>query len=103
MYPNLYYVFRDLVGVEVPFLRIINSFGLFVTVSFFAAAWVLMKELKRKGAEGQFNYEFNKLKIKVLPVDTVPYATVIAAISGVIGAKIFGIPEYWNNFLRHPF
>ena len=103
MYPNLYYIFRDLFGVEMPFLKIINSFGLFVTVSFFAAAWVLMKELKRKEAAGQFNYELNKLKVKVSPINTVSYATIIAAVSGVIGAKIFGISEYWDSFLRHPF
>ena len=102
MYPNLYYAFREWFGVDVPFLKAINTFGLFVVLSFFAAAWTLTKELKRKETKGDFDYEFNKLKLKVLPSDSVPPATIIAAITGIIGAKIFGIPEYWRSFLQHP-
>lgn len=48
MYPNLYYVFRDLFGMEVPFLRYVNSFGFFVALAFILAAVVLTIELKRK-------------------------------------------------------
>ena len=57
MYPNLYYAFKDIFGVELPFLKIINSFGFFVALSFLAAAWLLVKELKRKQARGSFTYE----------------------------------------------
>jgi prolipoprotein diacylglyceryl transferase len=103
MYPNLYYVFRDWFQVDAPFLKAINSFGLFVVLSFLAAAFFFTKELKRKEASGDFEYERNKLKIKILPSDTVPLATIIAAVMGIIGAKIFGIPEYWKSFLQHPF
>ncbi|MDB5230637.1 MAG: prolipoprotein diacylglyceryl transferase [Chitinophagaceae bacterium] len=53
MYPNLYYAFRDLFGVEWRGLRVINSFGFFVALSFLAAAWLLVKELQRKQAEGK--------------------------------------------------
>jgi prolipoprotein diacylglyceryl transferase len=52
MYPNLYYAFRDLFGVDWPALRFINSFGFFVAISFIAAAIVLTAELKRKSKEG---------------------------------------------------
>ena len=48
MYPNLYYAFKDLFGVDWGGLRFINSFGFFVALSFLAAAWVLTRELKRK-------------------------------------------------------
>lgn len=101
MYPNLYYAFRDWFEVDAPFLKAINSFGFFVVLSFFAAAWTLTKELKRKEANGDFEFELNTLKI--LPGDTVPLATIIAAVTGIIGAKIFGIPEYRKSFLQHPF
>ncbi len=48
MYPNLYYVFKDWFGVEWNGLKILNTFGLMVALSFVAAAIVLSAELKRK-------------------------------------------------------
>ncbi len=52
MYPNLYYAFKDLFGVEWPFLRFVNSFGFFVAIAFILAALVLAAELRRKSREG---------------------------------------------------
>ncbi len=52
MYPNLYFAFRDLFGVEWTFLRFVNSFGFFVAISFILAAVVLAAELKRKSRQG---------------------------------------------------
>jgi prolipoprotein diacylglyceryltransferase len=48
MYPNLYYAFKDLFGVDWGYLRLINSFGFFVAISFICAATTLSLELKRK-------------------------------------------------------
>ena len=56
MYPNLYYVFKDLFGVEWNGLKLINSFGFFVAISFVVSAWVLTLELKRKQAAGILTY-----------------------------------------------
>jgi len=52
MYPNLYFAFKDLFGVEWAFLRFINSFGFFVAISFILSAIVLAAELKRKSSQG---------------------------------------------------
>ena len=52
MYPNLYYAFRDLFGIEWKPLRYINSFGFFVAISFILGAIVLAAELRRKSKEG---------------------------------------------------
>lgn len=52
MYPNLYYAFRDLFGIEWPALRFINTFGFFVALAFILAAIVLAAELKRKSKQG---------------------------------------------------
>ncbi|HTQ63303.1 MAG TPA: prolipoprotein diacylglyceryl transferase family protein [Puia sp.] len=52
MYPNLYYAFKDLFGVDWKFLRFINSFGFFVAIAFVGAAIILTKELRRKESEG---------------------------------------------------
>lgn len=54
MYPNLYYAFKDLFGVEIPALRFINSFGFFVAISFLVAAALLARELRRKSKQGIF-------------------------------------------------
>jgi len=56
MYPNLYYAFRDLFGVDWSFLKIFNTFGFFVALSFIGAAWVLTIEFRRKQAQGLLTY-----------------------------------------------
>jgi phosphatidylglycerol---prolipoprotein diacylglyceryl transferase len=52
MYPNLYYAFRDLFGIELRGLQVVNSFGFFVAIAFLVAAALLSRELRRKGAAG---------------------------------------------------
>lgn len=61
MYPNLYYAFKDLFGVELSGLKLVNSFGFFVALSFIAAAVVLTAELKRKSKEGLLTYKEEKI------------------------------------------
>jgi len=54
MYPNLFYVFKDLFGIEIEGLRFVNSFGFFVAIAFIIAAVILSKELQRKSGQGFF-------------------------------------------------
>lgn len=61
MYPNLYYAFKDLFGVDWSGLKLINSFGFFVAIAFMVAASVLASELKRKSKEGLMTYKEEKL------------------------------------------
>jgi prolipoprotein diacylglyceryltransferase len=63
MYPNLYYVFEDLFGIKIGFLRFINSFGFFVAMAFLVAAALLSKELRRKSKEGLFAPTERKLVV----------------------------------------
>lgn len=63
MYPNLYYAFKDLFGVEWTGLKLVNSFGFFVALAFLAAAWILTLELKRKTKAGLFTYKEEKITI----------------------------------------
>lgn len=60
MYPNLYYLIKDLFGVELNAFKLINSFGFFVALAFVASGYVLFLELKRKSALGEFNYTEEK-------------------------------------------
>ena len=54
MYPNLYYACKDLIGIEWTWLKLVNSFGFFVALSFIISAWILTLELKRKQQQGLF-------------------------------------------------
>lgn len=180
MYPNLYYAFKDLFGIGIPPLKIVNSFGFVVAISFLAAAWILVRELKRKQAQGLLTYtettitigqpasvqellinfflgfifgfkilgvfvtpgalndpqafifsgdgswlagillgllfaglkwqEKNRNKldkpekrvIRIWPSDRVGDMTILAAVAGFIGAKIFDNLENWDRFIQDP-
>ncbi len=180
MYPNLYYLFKDAFGWNLPALKIVNTFGFCVAISFLVCAWLLVKELKRKQAAGYFTYkevnivvgqpasvvelainfilgfilgykilgifiikgamndpqefifssagsfaaglllglffaglkwwEKNKSKlanpekrtIRIWPSDRVGDMTIIAAVFGFAGAKIFDNLENWNRFIHDP-
>jgi len=52
MYPNLYYVFKALFGVEWKPLSFLNTFGLMVALGFVTAALAISSELKRKEKQG---------------------------------------------------
>jgi len=60
MYPNLFYLIKDLFGIEFNALKLVNSFGFFVAMSFVASGYVLYLELKRKSALGEFTYTEEK-------------------------------------------
>ncbi len=181
MYPNLFYLFKDLFGVELGFLQIFQSFGVLVAISFLLAAHFFSKELKRKEDDGlisssekkflkgeapttseigtsaffgfvlfykivyiAFNFsaftgdtqgfilslegnflggltgavllgwmryrEMKKAQLEkpiwvtenVRPFQHVPNMTLIAAVAGIIGAKIFHNLENFDEFLRDP-
>lgn len=181
MYPNFRELFYYTLGVDIPALAVVNTFGFFVAIAFVVAAWLLSKELKRKEAEGLihatkhkvitgkpasvidmgtsgllgfligwkvlgmiFNMDWehqspqqfivssqgniiggllfgglfayltwrDKEKTKlpqpkeemvtVHPYQLVGNITVIAAVSGILGAKIFHHLENWDDFVRDP-
>ena len=77
MYPNLYYAVKDLFGIEITGLKLINSFGFFVAIAFITASAVLSAELKRKEKEGLLIHEEEKI---------------------IVGAPA-SIPELLTNFL----
>jgi prolipoprotein diacylglyceryltransferase len=89
MYPNLYYAFRDLFGVEWPALRFVNSFGFFVAWAFLAAAYVLTQELRRKERAGMMHAE--ETKIVVGRPASFSELAVNFILGFVLGYKILGL------------
>jgi prolipoprotein diacylglyceryl transferase len=79
MYPNLYYLLEDLLGLKLNALKLINSFGFFVALAFVASGYVLYTELKRKEALGEF-----------IPIEESFTEGAPASISELITSFIFG-------------
>lgn len=52
MYPNIYFFFKQVFGIELQGLKLVNSFGLLVALAFVAAAFVLTSELRRRQSLG---------------------------------------------------
>lgn len=180
MYPNLYFFFKEVFGVEWEWARFLNSFGFFVALAFIAAAMVLTKGLQLKEKKGLLSpkeekrefgkpasvgelisnavlgflmgykiigafmvagtgvnpqefifsskgswgagiflaalfaglrwYEKNKEKaakpevrmVRVWPHERVGDITVLAAVFGFSGAKVFHNLENWNDFVADP-
>lgn len=89
MYPNLYYAFKDLFGVEWTRLRFVNSFGFFVALSFLAAAFVLTQELKRKERLGRLHGQ--DIKIMVGKPASIGELLLNFFLGFLLGYKILGL------------
>jgi phosphatidylglycerol---prolipoprotein diacylglyceryl transferase len=98
MYPNLYYAFKDLFGIELSGLKLINPFGFFVALCFIVSAWVLTLELRRKQQQGLFTYTDEKI---VIGAPASLFDILINFLLGfVFGYKIIGaftIPDALND------
>jgi phosphatidylglycerol---prolipoprotein diacylglyceryl transferase len=96
MYPSIYYAVKDLFGLDLHFLKMIQSFGFFVAMAFLAASYFWTKELKRIEQKG------------LLPVQTIKLlkgakATSLELItSGIfgflLGYKLLFIALNFSNF-----
>lgn len=63
MYPTLYHALLDLFGIDIPALKLLNSFGFFVAMGFIVAGWLISLEFKRKEKEGLLKSEKRKVII----------------------------------------
>lgn len=89
MYPDFHYLLKSLLGIDIPALSFIKTFGFFVALAFIAGAYFLTKELKRKSDAGLFPYTIRKYTKgeKVQTKDWLP-----SGILGfIIGYKLIGL------------
>lgn len=98
MYPNLYYAFKDLFGIEITGLQLINSFGFFVAIAFLVAGWILSRELKRKEQQGLFDCAEQKITVGG-PVSTIDWM-VTFLLGFIFGYKFIGaflLPDVFSD------
>lgn len=83
MFPTLYHFFKDVFGIEVPALQILNTFGFFVALSIAGAFWAMATEMRRRTSLGQFQ------SVEVKTISGKPYPLSDYVLNGVF-AFIFG-------------
>ncbi len=108
MYPRLSDLFKDLLGIELPFP--IYSFGAMVAVAVLMATWLTARELDRRyraGEIGGVRVRERDDRGRVRTRQTSPSAlvgtmTLVAVGFGFVGAKIFHILENLDTFVLDP-
>lgn len=99
MYPNLYYAFRDLFGLEIPLFKLLQTFGFFVAIAFLAAAYVFTAELKRREGLGWLTGVREKV-VTGKPVNTTE-VLIHGLLGFVLGHKILGLALEWTEASQH--
>lgn len=116
MYPDFQYLFQNLFNTAMPeWLGIFKTFGFLMALAFIAGLMVMSAEMKRKEKlgvlqpiEGDIEYidPNTKQKVKrkglIYPHERVSTILMIAAIGGLVGAKIFNALETWEYFIQDP-
>ena len=104
MFPDFRYLIFGLTGYFPPaWVGLFKTFGAMVAIAFLAATWVMVQELKRKEKLGLLQPTFDeKKKVKIWPHQRISEIVMIAAIGGLIGAKVFNALETWQDFIRDP-
>lgn len=98
MYPNLYYAFKDLFGLDFRLLKLLQTFGFFVAIAFLVAAYVLTIELKRREKLGLLTGV--KGKAIVAKPFNMTEVLVHALLGFVLGYKILGLAIEWDETVQ---
>ncbi|MCB9184175.1 MAG: prolipoprotein diacylglyceryl transferase [Flavobacteriales bacterium] len=87
MYPTIYHALLDLTGIDIPILRVLNSFGFFVALAFILASWTLGRELRRMESLGLLGVTVRRTVVgeAAKPVE-------------LIGQAILGFVLGWKGF-----
>ncbi len=98
MYPSVSDFFREVLGIDI--LMPVQSYGFFVALSFLLGVWILVKEFKRKEAEGIFG---TTTKEEIVGRPAQPMELISSGIIGfIIGYFLVGAIMDYTNFAKHP-
>lgn len=105
-YPSLGDLLRDLTGLDLPLP--IPTFGLLVALALLATVHLAESELRRKHAAGEMPLAERSGKSKDGAQSSVPAYELVTGLAlvmvfaGLIGARVFHLLEYWDDFIRDP-
>ena len=100
MFPNLYFIIEGLFGIQPsPIFSVVQTFGLFMAVSFICAGIVLVRDMKRRTALGQFSPVVRDKVITGNP--TVSDLLVNALIGFIVGFKLLYIAQNSSEFIEN--
>lgn len=101
MYPDFEQLLESLLGVDVPgWLSLFKTFGFLVAMAFLAAAYVLVKDLKRKEA---FGWLQPTVHTEIVGKAASPAEIAISALLGFfIGYKVGGFYGQWQEISPNP-
>jgi len=116
MYPDFQYLFQSLLNNPMPeWLGIFKTFGFLMALAFIAGLMVMSREMIRyeklgmlQPVEGDIEYvhkETGKKETRkglIYPHERVSTILMIAAVGGLVGAKIFNALETWEYFIQDP-
>lgn len=104
MFPDFRYLVYGLTGYFPPeWVGLFKTFGAMVAVAFLAATWVMIRELRRKEGQGLIEpVPDKKTGANVWPHQKISEIVMIAAVGGLVGAKIFNALETWDDFVHDP-
>jgi prolipoprotein diacylglyceryl transferase len=108
MYPRISDLINDLIGTDI--ILPVQTYGFFVALAFILAGWVVYIELRRKEREGiLFPHENIRKKGKpeevrelIHPKQLTGNIILVAAVSGIIGAKLFDVIEHLDLLIKDP-
>jgi prolipoprotein diacylglyceryltransferase len=94
MYPDFYHLLRELIGIEIPQLSLLKTFGFLVAMGFLAGGYVIYSELKRKEDDGLVGYTIQDITIGK-PTGMFEYIT-SGIVGFIIGFKLLGMFLEWK-------
>lgn len=104
MFPDFRYLIYGLTGWFPPeWVGLFKTFGAMVALAFLAATWVISQELKRKEKLGLIPpTKDSKTGQLMWAHQRISEIVIIAAVGGLVGAKIFNAFETWDDFIHDP-
>ena len=98
MYPTISDLIKDIFGVNIPLP--IQSFGFFMAIAFIVAAWLVMRELKRK--ERNSILSIQKRKVLIGKPATAQELIIMGIIGFILGYKVLGMILHYSSFSENP-
>ncbi len=99
-YANLYYLVSDLFGIELPVLKLLQSFGFFMALAFLVAALFLYFDLKRKEKAGLIKSYITEVEVGRA---VTPYELITNGVLGfILGFKIIDLILNFDDRIGNP-